>query len=79
MQEKKMKQNTRLTAGKNSCYEIKIRITPKDNNIFEIPILEKDAIQQLYQSTSDTYIRNLEFAKRVMNILDKINEELIYK
>jgi len=78
LQEKRLKQNARLTATKNSCYEIKIRITPKDNNVFEIPILEKDTMSQLYSSTSDTYIRNLEFAKKIMKILDEINEELIY-
>ena len=74
MQEKRLKQNSRLTAGKNSCYEIKIRITPKDNNVFEIPILEKRAMSQIYQNTSDTYISNLEDARRIMNVLDDINE-----
>ena len=79
IQEKRMKQNSRITSSKNSCYEIKLRITPNDNNIFEIPILEKDAISQMYQSTSDTYIRNLEYAREIMNKLDHLNEELIYK
>ena len=77
MQEKRMKQNSRLTAGKNSCYEIKIRITPKDNNIFEIPILEKNSMSQLYQSTSDTYIKNLNDARKIMEVLDNINENSI--
>ena len=79
IQEKRMKQNTRITSSKNSCYEIKIRITPTDNNIFEIPILEKDTMSQMYQSTSDTYIRNLEYAREIINKLDHLNEELIYK
>ena len=78
LQEKRLKQNTRLTASKNSCYEIKLRITPKDENIFEIPILEKDSMSNLYQNTSDTYIRNLEYARGLMKILDDINDELIY-
>ena len=78
LQEKRMKQNARLTATKNSCYEIKIKITPKDNNVFDIPILEKDSMSQIYQNTSDTYIRNLEFAKNIMNRLDELNEEQIY-
>ena len=73
IQEKRMKQNTRITSSKNSCYEIKIRITPTDNNIFEIPILEKDTMSQMYQSTSDTYIRNLEYAREIMNKLDHLN------
>ena len=79
IQEKRMKQNTRITSSKNSCYEIKIRITPTDNNIFEIPILEKDTMSQMYQSTSDTYIRNLKYAREIINKLDHLNEELIYK
>lgn len=79
IQEKRMKQNSRITSSKNSCYEIKIRITPTDNNIFEIPILEKDTMSQMYQSTSDTYIRNLKYAREIMNKLDHLNEELIYK
>ena len=78
LQEKRMKQNARLTATKNSCYEIKIKITPKDNNVFDIPILEKDSMSQIYQNTSDTYIKNLEFAKNIMNRLDELNEEQIY-
>ena len=78
LQEKRMKQNARLTATKNSCYEIKIKITPTDNNVFDIPILEKDSMSQIYQNTSDTYIRNLEFAKNIMNRLDELNEEQIY-
>ena len=77
IQEKRLKQNSRLTSGKNSCYEIKIRITIKDNSIFEIPILEKDSMSQLYQNTSDTYIKNIEVAKKIMEILDNINENSI--
>lgn len=77
MQEKRLKQNSRLTAGKNSCYEIKIRIIPKNNDIFEIPILEKNSMSQLYQSTSDTYINNLDSARKIMEVLDNINENSI--
>lgn len=78
MQEKRLKQNARMTSSKNTCYEIKLRITPKDNNIFEIPILEKDPMNTMYQATSDTYIRNLEYARELMKKLDDINDELIY-
>ena len=75
IQERKMSQNQRLTANKNSCYEIKIRITPKDNNIFEIPILERDTMSTMYQSTSDTYINNMKYAKKIMEILDNLKEK----
>ena len=78
IQEKRLSQNARITSSKNSCYEIKIRITPKDNNIFEIPILEKDSMSTLYPNTSDKYIRNIKYGKDIMKIIDDLNDELIY-
>lgn len=75
VQEKRLKQNARLTSNKNSCYEMKIRITPKDKNVFIVPILNRDEKSTVYSNTSDTFINNLQFGKTIMNILDEINEK----
>ena len=45
--EKKSNHRNRITANRNSCYEMIIRITT-DNNTFIIPILEKNAFSTLY-------------------------------
>ena len=79
IQEKRLKEHSnKLTAPKNSCYEMKIRVTPKDHNIFEIPILEVGVRQEMYQNTSDVYIKCMEFAKEIMNQLDHISDTLQY-
>ena len=79
IQEKRLKEHSnKLTAPKNSCYEMKIRVTPKDHNIFEIPILEVGVRQVMYQNTSDVYIKCMEFAKEIMNQLDHISDTLQY-
>lgn len=78
IQEKKQKQNVRLTSTKTSCYEIKLRITPIKDGIFDIPILVPTPFSSSYQSTSDTYRKSMEFAREIMYQLDELNDNILY-
>lgn len=76
IEEKKSNHRNRITANKNSCYEMIIRITT-DNNTFLIPILEKNAFTTLYSSTSKEFIENREFASKLINLLDDLDNKLL--
>ena len=78
IQEKKQKQNVRLTSTRTSCYEIKIRITPLKDGMFEIPILVPTTFSQSYSNTSDTYRKSMDFAREIMYQLDELNDNIIY-
>lgn len=76
IEEKKSNHRNRITANKNSCYEMMIRITTI-NNTFIIPILEKNSFSSLYSSTSKEFIENREFASNIMTILDDLDNKLL--
>lgn len=76
VEEKKSNHKNRITANKNSCYEMTIRITT-DNNTFLIPILEKNAFSTLYSSTSKEFIESREFASYIIDILDDLDNKLL--
>ena len=76
IEEKKSMHRNRITANKNSCYEMTIRITT-DNNTFFIPILEKNAFSSLYSSTSKEFRENIEFASNIIDILDDLDNKLL--
>jgi len=71
--EKKTNRRIRLTSNKTSCMEMNIRVTANDK-MFIIPILEKDAFAKSHLSTSDIYINNITFAKKIIEILDNFDE-----
>lgn len=75
VEEKKSNHRNRITANKNSCHEMSIRITT-DNNTFFIPILEKNAFSTLYSSTSKEFRENIEFASDIIDILDELDNKL---
>ena len=76
VEEKKSIHRNRITANKNSCYEMIIRITT-DNNTFLIPILEKNDFSTLYSSTSKEFRENIEFASNIIDILDDLDNKLL--
>lgn len=76
VREKKSNRRGRLTANKNSCYEMVLRVTVSDQ-IFLIPILEKTAFMSLYSSTSVEFMENKVFADRVVNLLDDLDEAML--
>ena len=76
IEEKKSMHRNRITANKNSCYEMTIRITI-DNNTFLIPILEKNDFSTLYSSTSKEFRENIEFASNIIDILDDLDNKLL--
>ena len=76
VEEKKSIHRNRITANKNSCYEMTIRITI-DNNTFLIPILEKNDFSTLYSSTSKEFRENIEFASNIIDILDDLDNKLL--
>lgn len=76
VREKKSNRRGRLTANKNSCYEMVLRVTVSDQ-IFLLPILEKTAFMSLYSSTSVEFMENKEFADKLVNLLDDIDEAML--
>ena len=76
VQEKKNNRRARLTANKNSCYQMTLRITA-NNQIFLIPILEKTAFMTLYSSTSKVFMENKAFADKLVNLLDDLDEKML--
>lgn len=76
VEEKKSNHKNRITANKNSCYEMMIRITT-DNNTFFISILEKNDFSTLYSSTSKEFIENKKFASYIIDILDDLDNKLL--
>ena len=76
VEDKKSNHRNRITANKNSCYEMAIRITT-DDNTFLIPTLEKNAFTTLYSSTSREFRENREFASKLINLLDDLDNKLL--
>lgn len=76
VRERKSNRRGRLTANKNSCYEMVLRVTVSDQ-VFLIPILEKNAFMSLYSSTSVEFMENKEFADNLVNLLDDIDEAML--
>lgn len=76
VREKKSNRRGRLTANKNSCYEMILRVTA-NNQKFVIPILEKTAFTSLYSSTSVEFMENKAFADKLVDLLDDIDEAML--
>ena len=76
IREKKSNRRTRLTANKNSCYEMVLRITTSQQE-FLIPILEKTAFMTLHSSTSVEFMEGKEFANRLVDLLDTMDEKFL--
>lgn len=74
--EKRSNRRVRLTTNKNSCYEMNIRITTTDK-IFVLPIIEKNAFAELYQSTSVKFMNGRNFADKIINLLDETDEKML--
>lgn len=68
---KKLKSTSTITSIQNSCYTMSIRITTT-NQSFILPILEESAMNKKYTYQDQTYISNLNFAKDIINTLDKL-------
>lgn len=64
----------RLTANKNSCSEMNIRVTTADK-AFIMPIIEKSTFGEVYQATSSKYMEARTFADKVINVLDDLDEK----
>ena len=62
----------KITNFQNSCYQINIRITTKDNTLIIIPILEPNAFNTKYQRTDTIFQNNLNFAKELIEKLKEI-------
>lgn len=76
--EKKNMSKARLTSTKNSCSRMSLRVTTKDN-VFTIPILKEGSFQQTYQATSTTYINSINFARTIIDKLNELKDQCIYK
>ncbi len=76
VREKKSNRRGRLTANKNSCYEMVLRVTVSDQ-IFLVPILEKTAFMSLYSSTSVEFMESKVFADKLVNLLDDMDEAML--
>ena len=60
---------------KKECYKITIRVTLKNNQIFEIIILEPSVFNSSYYHTDKTYLEYFNFGKEIIDKLETYNEE----
>ena len=68
---KNITSTTSIGNFQNSCYQINLKITLKDNTIISIPILQENTFGTKYNSHETTFKKNIEFAQK---IIDKIKE-----
>ena len=61
-----------ITNFQNSCYQITLRITTKDNQTIIIPILEPNSFGNKYQGHDTIFQTNLNFAISITNKLDEL-------
>lgn len=76
IREKKSNRRVRITANKNSCYEMVLRITTNERE-FVLPILEKSAFVSLYSSTSVEFMESKKFANKLVDLLDNMDEKFL--
>lgn len=75
--EKRTKMQTRITAGKSSCYEMKFKITSKTGESFFMLILPRSPFEKMYQNTNEYYVNSFKFAREIIDLLDDINDKHI--
>ena len=73
--EKRTKMKVRITAGKNACYEMKLKITPKNEVAFFVPILPRSTFEKMYPNTSENYMNSFKLSKEIIDLLDDLNEK----
>ena len=76
VREKKSHRKTSLTANKNGCYEMVLRVTTKDQQ-FILPIIEKTAFMTMYASTTEVFRQGRGFADTIINVLDDLDEKML--
>ena len=76
VREKRSNRKSLLTANKTSCYQMNLRVTTSDR-VFLIPIIEKTAFMTLYSSTSNIFMENRDFADKLVNLLDDLDEKML--
>jgi hypothetical protein len=74
---KNQNSNTKITSFQNTCYTISIRITTS-NNKFIIPILESNSLGTKYTNMDSIYLKNINFAKEIINKLKELCEQNYY-
>lgn len=74
--EKRSNRRVRMTANKNSCYQMNIRISTNDKT-FLLPIIAKSAFTEVYQSTNAVYMNGRSFAEKIINLLDEADESML--
>lgn len=69
------KSNTanKITTFQNNCYQISIRIEPKDKTPLIIPILEPNSFNTKYQRQDTIFQTNFNFAKEIIDTLENLN------
>lgn len=75
--EKRTKMQVRITAAKNSCYEMKLKITPKNDVAFFVQILPRSVFEKMYQNTNAEYINSFKLAREIIDLLDELNDKYI--
>ena len=64
--------SNKLTSFISSCYNISIKITLNNNQIFLIPILEQNSLGTKYDSHDSIYQESIDFAKQIINKIKEI-------
>jgi len=64
--------SSKITTFQNDCYQITLRITTTNNNVFILPILEPNAFGTKYQRRDSLFQNNLNFAKSIIQKLESL-------
>lgn len=63
----------KITNFQNSCYQISMRIEPKNKKTLIIPILEPNSFNTKYQRQDTIFQTNLNFAKEIIDKIENLN------
>ena len=80
LKKRTLEQDHALKSVKQDCSSMKLRVTLKNNGVFEINILEPTTFSSSINHNSSTYSEYYSFSKEIIDKLDSLNKELdIYK
>ena len=64
--------SSKISTFQNSCYQISVRITTKNNQSITLPILEPNSFNTKYQRNDTIFQTNLNFAQELINTLKSL-------
>lgn len=76
LKRKTREQSHAMGFTKKECSKMTMRVTLKDETVFEIELLEQKIFSGTYDHNDTNYVNHFNFAKELMDKLDSLNKEL---